>query len=93
MNKERGKESREEENGRKDGSKNLERGKRSREEEKEKKYYLGDVYNEKNRAGYSPVKRVSRLEGMILIFVYSESLSHFCRDGCITWFCFELNLV
>lgn len=41
MNKERGKESREEENGRKDGSKNLERGKRSREEEKEKNITQG----------------------------------------------------
>lgn len=81
MNTERGKESREEENGRKDGSKNLERGKRSREEKKKKRKknitYLGDVYNEKNRPGCSPVKRVSRLEGMILIFVYSEILSHF----------------
>lgn len=37
MNKERGKESREEENGRKDGSKNLERDKRSREEKKKKR--------------------------------------------------------
>ena len=37
MNKERGKESREEENGRKDGSKNLERGKRSREEKKKRR--------------------------------------------------------
>ena len=51
--------------------------KRRKEEKKEKKYYLGDVYNEKNRPGCSPVKRVSRLEGMILIFVYSEILSHF----------------
>ena len=38
----------------------------------------------------SPINRVPRLAGTILIFVYVRSFIPVCRDEYVTWYCFGL---
>ena len=52
--------------------------------------YLGGVYMRKKRPGYSPINRVPRLAGTILIFVYMKSLVPVCRNEYVAWYCFGL---
>ena len=51
---------------------------------------LGGVYMRKKRPGYSPIIRVPRLAGKILIFVYMRSFVPVCRDEYVTRYCFGL---
>ena len=44
----------------------------------------------KKRPGYSPIDRVPRLAGIILIFVYMRVLFPVWRDEYVTWYCFGL---
>ena len=57
-------------------------------------FYLrgGCLYDTKPN-GYSPVKQVPRLVGMILIFIYMRSFVLVCRDENVTWYCFEFSLI
>ena len=47
----------------------------------------------KKRPGYTPVNRVPRLAGMILIFVYMTSFVPVCMDEYVRWNCFEFSSV
>ena len=47
--------------------------------------------HEKKHSSYSLVKWVSRLAGMILIFIFMRSFVPVCRD--VTWYCFEFSSI
>ena len=61
----------------------------SRLEEFYEKSILRECLHEKKRPAYSPVNRVPRLAGKILIFVYMRIFVPVRRDENVTWYYFD----